>query len=224
MKSIVRIVIIAAAFGIATSAAATTSAAVTPDVPADQDDEQSILLGKIEAANNAVETLQAHFDQTRTLPSSGKKIPYEGTLYFTSPSQMSMIYTQPETEIFIINGSSLYMVRDGKEGLYNTEKNNTMRSLSNTLCSCIMGKVSALAQDNDAHVELTTTDEGCLVTLSARKKSTRGYSTIVLLYDKTTYVLIRMELIEFSGISNLYEMSAITTNTTIDSALYAIPK
>ncbi len=211
----------AAAFAVENNASGEPSGEMSGAAPADN---QTTILEKIEQTNSSLKTLQAHFDQTKTIPANGREISYEGTLYFTSPSQMSMDYSKPESEAFIINGTSLYMVRDGRQGLYDTTKNNMMRSLSNTLCSCIMGKINDLAKANDAEITAGLTGDGYLVSLTARVKGTRGYSNIYLVYDKTTYVLVKMKLVEFSGISNLYEMSSISRNTAVDSAVYTIPQ
>ncbi len=182
------------------------------------------ILEKIEKNNASMTTIQADFVQTRTLPATGKQIHYEGKLLFSSPDRMSMVYTVPETDIFLINGSSLYMVRDGKKGLYDTNKNPLMWSLSNTLCSCVTGKVEALAEENDADIQATEIAGGYRVTLTARTKGTKGYSEIVIEYDTKTTVITLLKLTEFSGVSNLYEMSSIQRNTLINNEVYNIPK
>ncbi len=182
------------------------------------------ILKKIEGDNATMATVDAAFVQTRTLPATGKQIHYEGHLCFSSPDRMSMVYTVPDTDIFLINGTTIYMVRDGRKGLYDTTKNPLMQSLGNTLCSCVLGKLTALAADNDADIEASEIPGGYRVTLTARTKGTKGYSRIVAEYDAKTTVLTLLELTEFSGISNLYEMSSIKRNTLINNEVYNIPK
>ena len=184
---------------------------------------QDASLDRIERKNTALETIEAHLNQTRTLQ-SGKEIVSEGTLYFSSPDRMSMIYSVPESDLFIIDGKSLYMARGKSRQLYDTEKNALMRSLSSTLLYCVRGQLRTLAQENNAEISVEDTSAGCKVTLNALKRSARGYSQIVLLYDRTTSVLVRMELVEFSRIRTVYEMSDIRTDITVDEAVYSIPE
>ncbi len=199
----------------------TAIASVSIAFAAGQEDE---MLDKIQNANTSFTTLQAHFTQVKTLAATGRQINYDGTLYFTSPDKMSMPYTTPETDCFIINGQQLYMVRDGREGLYDTKKNALMRNLSVTLCACVMGQVRDLAQENDADILLNQEQDGYRVTLIARNKGTRGYSRIILLYGKKNLALKKMELVEFNGTSNIYEMSDIKLNVAVDESVYSIPE
>ncbi|MCM1501266.1 MAG: outer membrane lipoprotein carrier protein LolA [Bacteroidales bacterium] len=178
------------------------------------------ILDRIESMNASVESIEAHFDQTRTLPASGKEIKSAGTLYFNSKDRMSMLYTTPATDVFIIDGTRLRMVRGGKQNVFDTSKNAMMGSLSTTLLSCINGHVRSLAQANDADVAVEQTKDGYLVTMTARKKAAKGYSSIVLLYDQKTCVLKSMKMVEFSKISTLYEMSSIRTNVDVDPDVY----
>ncbi len=181
------------------------------------------ILEKIETENAKMTTIEADFSQTRTLPATGKEIHYEGLLDFSSPSRMLMVYSIPEEDIFLINGKRLYMVRDGKKALYDTDKNPLMWSLSNTLCSCVTGKLTALAEDNNADIEATEKGGVYHVELTAREKGTKGYSKIVVEYDKSSLVITLLDLVEFSGVSNLYEMTNIRRNILLNNEIYNVP-
>lgn len=185
---------------------------------------QGRILDKIEEKNSSVEAIEAHFDQVKTLPATGKEIKSEGTLYFNAKDRMSMIYTDPASDVFIIDRTKLCMVRSGKRNVYDITKNALMGSLSSTLLNCITGKIRTLAVANDAEIGAEQTSEGYVVTLTARKKASKGYSKIVLLYDPATCILKRMEMVEFSQISTLYKMSSIKTGVNIDPYVYAFPE
>ncbi|MDE6872727.1 MAG: outer membrane lipoprotein carrier protein LolA [Bacteroidales bacterium] len=181
---------------------------------------QDVILDRIESMNASIKTIEAHFDQTKTLPASGKEIKSEGTLYFTAKDRMSMVYSSPESDLFIIDGTKVSMSHGGRKNVYDTSRNALMGSLSATLLGCITGQVRPLAMENDAEIAAEQTKDGYLVTMTARKKAAKGYSSIVLLYDLKTCVLKRMEMVEFSKISNLYEMSSIKTGGAIPPAVY----
>lgn len=181
---------------------------------------QENILDRIESANASVMTIEAHFDQTKTLPASGKNLKSEGTLYYNAKDRMALIYDVPESDMFIIDGAKMSMSRGGRKNVFDTSKNVLMGNLSSTLLNCITGRIRALAQANDADVTAEETKEGYLVTATARKKAARGYSSIVLLYDLETCVLSSMKMVEFSQISTLYELSSIKTGVKIDPSVY----
>jgi len=181
---------------------------------------QDAILDRIESANASVTSIQAHFNQTKTLPAGNKEIKSEGTLYFNAKDRMSMLYSVPESDVFIIDGTRLRMVRGEKKNVYDTSKNAVMRSLSTTLLSCIAGQVRALAEANDADISAEQTDGCYLVTMTSRRRASKGYSSIVLKYDLKTCILTSMKMVEFSRISTLYELSDIRKGVAIDPAVY----
>ena len=184
---------------------------------------QDAILQKIEKAGSAFTTIEASFTQTRTIKASGNTTVSKGDLYFNSPSQLAMIYSQPSGELLIINGDAIHLNRAGKGTTYDSSKVASFRSLRNTLLDCIQGKVSKVASDNDASMTVADTKDGYLVTIKAKTASPRGYSSVSLLYRKSDCVVVKMILDEFSGIKTVYDMAGIKLGTPVDSAKFKIP-
>lgn len=180
-------------------------------------------LDSVKAKCRQFKTLSAAFNQSKVLL-SGKELTSGGKLYFTAPDRLSMIYDNPQGDLFIIDGSFLYMSKAKASHLYDTKKNALMASLSATLLHCVRGEIEELAAENDAEVKADRQKGGLLVTISARKKTAKGYSSIVLLYDSSNYTLKRMELVEPNGIRNIYEMSSYLINPSVDSSVYSHPQ
>lgn len=189
--------------------------------PAKADD--AAVLSKIETANSKVETIQAHFIHRKTLVATAKVTSMEGTLYFSSPDKMGMHYTKPATDLLIINGNQFYMNRGRKASTFDTDKNALMRSLSQTLIRCVRGEASQVATDNNADISTSSSGSNYVVTLTAKKNSPKGYSKIVLKYRKSDCMLVSMEMTEFIGVVNLYEMSDIKTGVSVDASVYTVP-
>ncbi|MGN0188377.1 MAG: outer membrane lipoprotein carrier protein LolA [Candidatus Cryptobacteroides sp.] len=168
-------------------------------------------------------TLTATFAQAKVLV-SGKEITSGGKLYFSAPDRMSMIYDNPEGDLFIIDGADLYMSKGKTAHLYDTKKNALMGSLSATLLHCVRGEIEELAEENDADVKTESLKGSIRVTITARKKVAKGYSSIILLYDAAASTLTKMELVEPNGIRNIYEMSSFAVNPPVDDAVYSYPK
>lgn len=184
---------------------------------------QDAILQKIEKAGGAFTTIEASFTQTRTIKASGNTTVSKGDLYFNSPSQLAMIYSQPAGELLIIDGDAIHLNRAGKGTTYDSSKIASFRSLRNTLLDCIQGKVSKVASDNDASMTVADTKDGYLVTIKAKTASPRGYSSVSLLYRKSDCVVIKMILDEFSGIRTVYDMTGIKLGSPVDSSKFKIP-
>lgn len=185
--------------------------------------QDNALLQKVESANAGMPNIEAHFVQTKHLVATDKQIVTEGTLYIADNDKMAMYYNEPSSDLLVINGEQFYMKQGKRARLYNTAKNKPMASLSNTLLSCVRGKVADLAQQNNADITAQKGSKGYEVTLVSREKKAKGYAQIDLVYDAKSLILVYMKMTEFNGISNTYEMSQIKTGATIDAAKFQAP-
>lgn len=186
--------------------------------------QDKAMLQEIKNANASNPGIEAHFVQTKHNTVNDKKTVSEGTLYIADSDKMAMHYNAPSTDLLVINGTQFYMKQGKRSKTYNTAKNKQMASLSNTLLSCVRGDIENLAADNDATISTKKTANGYEVTLTSNKKQSRGYAKIVLVYDLKNRILVRMQMDEYNGMSNIYEMSNIKTGGTIASSYFEIPK
>ncbi len=180
-------------------------------------------LDKIKQQNEGYQTWSATFTEQQTL-ASGKVINLNGMLYFNRSEQMSMHYKQPATDMLIINGHDFYMARGSRKNLFNTEKNKRMLALSTTLLNSLMGNIEALAVMNDAELGVTENDSLVTVILTSRRKQIRGYSRIILSYDKKSSLLCRMQMDEYGGSSTVYTLTGHTVNEVISPDKFKIPQ
>lgn len=185
--------------------------------------DDTAVLDQIEKANANVKTLTSPFTQAKTSASTGAVKHSAGTLYYTAPDKVAQHYTQPATDLFVINGDKLYMVRNGKKMLFDTSKNAPMRALSNTLIYCIQGRVRTLADENEADITVTSDAKHHIVTLTSKKRVPRGYKKIVLHYAKANGTLHTMQMDEINGNSTLYTMTGYKIGVAIDAKQFDIP-
>lgn len=150
------------------------------------------------------QTLEGTFTQAKTLKVTGKVIKSEGTLTYTAPDQLAMLYTQPDGDYFIIDGPFLRMDIKGVTVDVNTENNKTIRPQRNAILYGITGDYEKIAQEMDADCTVTAGKNGGKhVVIKARKTLPKGYSGMELDYRKDGR-LTRMVLEEFGGISTEY--------------------
>ena len=178
---------------------------------------------KIEKANAGKNNMQGHFDHARLIKASGKTVKMEGILYYTAPDKLGMHYTAPKGDKLVINGRNVFIhnaqYADGR--LFDTKSNPIMAGLSGTLLNCIKGKVKQVAADNAATPVLKDDGKNYVITMTVDKKSSKGYSKIIVTYRKSDCVLVKMVTESDAGLVNTYTISDILTSVTNKPEVFA---
>ena len=152
--------------------------------------------------------LEGTFTQAKTLKISGRVIKSEGTLTFTAPDQLAMLYTKPDGDYFIIDGPYLRMDMRGIALDVNRENNKSIKNETNAILYGIAGRYEEIAEDLKADFTVSENkDGGKHVVIKVRKALPKGYSGMELDYKKNGQ-LSRMVLEEFGGISTEYLIKA----------------
>ena len=152
---------------------------------------------------------ECHFTQSKFIKASGKTIESEGNLKLYSNDKLEMNYTKPAGDYFIVDGKTVKMNIKGNKSVVDTEKNASMRGMRNTLMNCITGNWKQAAIDNNAESSVTEKGANKVVTLTAKKTGTRGYSKIIITYRKSDNLPVELILEEFNGTVTTYKMSNI---------------
>ena len=155
----------------------------------------------------AQQTYDTDFTQVKLMKVSGKTTDKAGHITFDGNDQLTMTYTQPEGEYFIIEGNMVKINMDGKKAELDAGKVKMVGLQRATLLNCLSGNWEQAAEDNNA--DLTITEEGGLKTVSivAKGKVPRGgYNSVELTYRLSDGMMTKMVLVEAIGIQNTYEM------------------
>ena len=155
----------------------------------------------------AQQIFDTDFTQTKVMKVSGKTTNKAGHIIFDGNDHLSMTYTEPEGEFFIIEGNNVKINLDGKKANLDAEKVKMVKLQRATLLNCLSGNWEQAAEDNNA--ELTITEEKGLKTISiiAKGKVPKGgYKSVVLTYRVSDNALVKMILEEAIGIINTYEI------------------
>ena len=152
-------------------------------------------------------TFDTDFTQVKKMKVSGKTFDKVGHITFDGNDQLTMTYTEPEGDYFIIEGNMVKINMDGKKAELDAEKVNMVKLQRATLLNCLSGNWEQAAEDNNA--DITTTEEKGLrnIVIKAKGKAPRGgYSSVELTYRISDNMLIKMVLEEAVGIINTYEL------------------
>ena len=185
--------------------------------------DNDAILSKIKTANTSYKTIESSFKEVKQLKANGKSTEKSGTIYFSASDKMAMHYKN-DGEKFIINGTSVYVKRDGETKRYNTTKTKRVRNLVSTLLCSVQGKIEELCETVSATNTCVEKGDSYIVTINATKKSAKGYTKIELTYSKKDCVLCKMVTTENTGDVTTYTMSATKKNIAIADSQFAIPK
>ena len=155
----------------------------------------------------AQQTFDNDFTQTKVMKVSGKTTEKVGHITFDGKDQLSMIYSEPEGEYFIIEGDQVKINMDGKKADLDANKVKMVKLQRATLLNCLSGNWEQAAVDNNADSTVTEDKEFRNILIKARGKVPRGgYSSVDLTYRLSDGVMVKMVLEEAIGIINTYEI------------------
>ena len=147
------------------------------------------------------------FTQTKIMKVSGKTTEKAGHLVFDGNDQLSMTYTEPEGDYFIIEGNKVKSTMDnGKKVEVYAEKVPMVKLQRATLLNCLSGNWQKAAADNNAETTVKEDKGFRTVVLKVNGKVPKGgYSSIELTYRLSDHELTKMVLIEPIRV-NTYEI------------------
>lgn len=164
-----------------------------------------------------------HFSQQRHTVALNKVDNLEGELYYSATDRMSMHYSNPQTDLLVINSDQFYMASGKRKNHFNLTQNATMRSLAHLLLNSMHGDIEAIATETSAQIEYTSDAQYHIFTLTKTKREVKGYRQVVLKYAKTDLLLHYMLLEEHSGNYNTYTLTDHTLQPPTPDK-YLIPK
>ena len=155
----------------------------------------------------AQQIFDTEFTQTKLLKISGKTTEKTGHLVFDGNDHLTMTYTEPEGEYFIIEGNQVKINMDGKKADLDADKAKMVKLQRSTLLNCLSGNWEQAAEDNNADLTVTEDKGFRNVLIKAKGKVPRGgYSSVELTYRLSDGMMIKMVLEEAIGTINTYEI------------------
>lgn len=151
-------------------------------------------------------TFDTDFTQVKMMKVSGKTTDKAGHITFDGNDQLSMTYTTPKGDYFIIDGNTVKINMDGKKAELDAEKVKMVKLQRATLLNCLSGNWEQAAADNNADLTVSESKGAKTVSIVAKGKVPKGgYKSVELTY-RADGTLIKMVLEEAIGIINTYEL------------------
>lgn len=200
--------------------------------------QDSAILNKLLAANKQYRTLQNTF--RHDLIKKGTTHHRYGTLYVTKvkpakkgdiEANISMLYTAPKGEYYIINTTNLYNGIDGHKLNFNYKIVPLMKLLGNAMAWSMNGDIYSIYNNLNTDFQLTSDNSHYIITLTVKKGHNKGITKMLLKYDKTTCLIDYMEMEEKLGLFHKYYMGLDSKGKThspllnhpVDPKVYKLP-
>lgn len=147
------------------------------------------------------------FKQTHRLKISGKTTIMKGQLTYDGEEQLSMIYSDPEGDYFIIDGTQIKMNLLGKKATVDSDKVPMTKLQRATLLNCLNGNWEQAAKDNNAKSTVNEKLGFRTVEIASDKVVPRGgYKSLSITYRIKDGKVTRLVLEDAVGIEDTYEM------------------
>jgi len=178
------------------------AAACTICLKAENTDE---ILDRIEKAPIQKENIVGTVQEVRTPAMKDQgTVTLKGAFLFKDNNFLSIKYDNDDQ--FIIDGTRMVIMTAGQNQVFDTSKNLMMKNLSSVLIYSCSGTLRKLAQEQDSDISAVKEGKYYTVTLTARKKSARGLSKLVVNYDASKCGIRSLTMYEVTGATTSYTL------------------
>ena len=147
------------------------------------------------------------FKHTHRMKVSGKTTVMKGHLDYDGKENLNMIYSDPEGDYFIVDGSVIKMNLYGKKAELDAEKVPMIKLQRATLLNCLAGNWEQAAKENNAKATSSDKLGFRTVNIVSEKVVPRGgYKSVSITYRIKDGLVTRLALEDAVGIEDTYEM------------------
>ena len=182
--------------------------------------QDSDMLGKIRQANATVQSFETTLNNTLVKPN--KKTEQKGMLYFVNPDKFAALFDNGKH--MIVNVDRLKMNIGLFRGTFRLKGDGMMRSLSNIFLYGFQGRCQELAQENNYSIKVIDTGQYQQVYCTSNKKSLFGigYKTVIFNYDKDSFLLRQIILVDNSDNVDTYTITNTRYNVPVSDERFFI--
>jgi outer membrane lipoprotein-sorting protein len=155
------------------------------------------LKAKISAVNGNVKTIQSNFTQEKYLSVMSEKIQSKGLFLFKRENTVRWEYTDPFKYIIVLSGNKVQIRDEEKKSEYDMASNKSFRQINDMMVQLVQGTVFNSKQ---YQIKFMESSNAYMVELLPIDKKMKDYfKTIQLYFDKTSYDVSQIKMIEANG-------------------------
>jgi len=169
----------------------------------------------------SVKTLKCDFVQTKNLKMLGDKMISKGIMYCSQPNQLRWEYLSPYTYTFILNGNQVLLKKGSRNDIIDVNQNKMFKEIARIMMNSVLGK--CLTDKKDFKVSLSSQDNYYIATLIPLKKEMKQtFTKIRLHYNRTSSMIVKVDMYEKNGDSTIIELIDIHRNDSVEASVYEI--
>lgn len=176
------------------------------------------VIKRIRQTNGALTSFDA--DLTNTLQKKDKKSEQKGKLYFVATDRFAALFDTGKH--MVVNTNRLKINIGLFHGKFKLRDGGIMRSLSNIFLYGFQGRCEELADEENYDLQVKETGPYYKIECTARKKSFFGigYKTVIFNYEKDSFLLREIVLIDTGDNIDTYAISNVKYNVAVDNTVF----
>lgn len=177
------------------------------------------LLARVQEQYDRTTRLHARFRQETRLPGFEQVQAGEGEVWILKPGRMRWDYTQPERQLIIANGETLWLYLPGERQVIRDRVQTSMGARTPALFLAGQARLTELFAVT-AETAQVPSEEGLLRLELTPKEGTLPYSHVELGIHATSYQVVRVQLVDPLGSVTTMWFSDIDTEAAVDPSLF----
>ena len=168
---------------------------------------------EIDRAIGKISSMQCDFIQTKHIKMLNNDMVSEGQMKY-KPNKLKWEYKRPYQFLFLVNGSNVTMLRNGRKEQINTNQNRVFREIVNIMMSSVVGK--CLSDTKNYKTSIVAQGSTWLATIVPLRKEVKQMVTkFVITFDKNIGAVTQVVLFEKNGDCTTIKLRNIKLNTVI---------
>ena len=175
----------------------------------------------IKAKNAEIQTLICPFVQTKKMAVLKEDAVTKGIMYFAKPNRFRWEYTGDNPFVFVQNDGKYFTKINGKVAEVKDNSVRLFQEISNMVIASISGEI--LENTKKFKTEFQENNSMVVVNLTPIPKAMQNFiSKIRLFFDKTTYLVTKIEIYEGGNDMTIIQFENVKVNQTIYDNLFEL--
>lgn len=176
---------------------------------------------EINRAAARLTSLQCDFVQTKYLKLLNDKMVSNGKMYYLQNNKLRWEYTSPYHYTFILNDYKVLLKNDNRNDVIDVQQNKLFREIARIMMNSVVGK--SLSDEKDFKSRISSSGNEWVATLTpVRKEMKQMFKELYLYFNKTSYMVSKVTLIEKNGDKTVIELKNLKTNGAINASIFKI--
>jgi len=181
--------------------------------------EKDPVIEKIAKATSTFGSIVCDITQTREVAMMDGPVQSKGKMNYLAPNMLRLDYTTPEKVSYVINGSNITTISEGKKQEMDLSSNKKVSGMFDFILSCVTGE--CIADETSFSSSLKMDGNDPVITLIPIKRDIKQmFSSLEITFDGKTSCAKKIVMKEKGGNSTTLVFTNVKTGVPVDKALF----